>query len=78
VLLLSGEEDPQNPPENVAAIREVYPNSLALYEPYRGHYTVKWGCIAEVVTEFIELGTTDGVQAQCLSAVEPFPFELEQ
>ena len=78
VLLLSGEEDPQNPPENVAGIRDVYPNSLTLFEPYRSHYTVQWVCIQEIISEFIELGTTDGVQAKCLSAVEPFPFNTNQ
>lgn len=75
VLLLSGEEDPQNPPENVAAIGDVYPNSLVLFEPYRSHYTVRWNCISPIITEFIELGTTEGVQTTCLNTVEPFPFE---
>jgi pimeloyl-ACP methyl ester carboxylesterase len=76
VLLLSGEEDPQNPPENVAWLQEVYTNSRALFEPYRGHYTVEWPCITSVVGEFIELGTVDGLQAPCLSAVKPFPFDV--
>jgi hypothetical protein len=75
-LLLSGEEDPQDPPENVAGIEAVYPNSRALFEPYRGHYTVNWSCIAAVVTEFIELGAVDGLQAPCLSKVHPYPFDI--
>ena len=56
VLVLNAGEDPQNPPENVAKTAEVYPNSTVLFEPYRGHYTVNWVCLAKVYTEFIDLG----------------------
>ena len=76
MLLLSGSEDPQNPPENVAGMQQIYPNSRALFEPYRGHYTVNWSCVAAVVTEFVERGSADGLQADCLNRVQPYPFDL--
>ncbi len=46
VLILNAEEDPQNPPANVATTAEVYPNSKVLFEPYRGHYTPSTGVVS--------------------------------
>ncbi len=76
VLVLNAEEDPQNPPENVAKTAEVYPNSKVLFEPYRGHYTVSWGCLAQVYQEFIELGNVKNLKADCLSKVRPYAFDV--
>ena len=76
VLVLNAEEDPQNPPENVAKTAEVYPNSKVLFEPYRGHYTVNWSCLAKVYTEFVELGNVNDLKADCLSKVRPYAFDV--
>jgi pimeloyl-ACP methyl ester carboxylesterase len=76
VLVLNAEEDPQNPPENVAKTAEVYPNSKVLFEPYRGHYTVNWVCLAKVYQEFIELGNVNDLKADCLSKVRPYAFDV--
>jgi pimeloyl-ACP methyl ester carboxylesterase len=77
VLVLNAEEDPQNPPENVAKTAEVYPNSKVLFEPYRGHYTVNWSCLSKVYTEFIELGNVNDLKADCLSKVRPYAFDVQ-
>ncbi len=76
VLVLNAEEDPQNPPENVAKTTEMYPNSKVLFEPYRGHYTVNWSCLAKVYTEFVELGNVTDLKADCLSKVRPYAFDV--
>jgi pimeloyl-ACP methyl ester carboxylesterase len=76
VLVLNAEEDPQNPPDNVAKTAEVYPNSKVLFEPYRGHYTVNWVCLAKVYQEFIELGNVNDLKADCLSKVRPYAFDV--
>jgi pimeloyl-ACP methyl ester carboxylesterase len=76
VLVLNAEEDPQNPPKNVAKTAEVYPNSKVLFEPYRGHYTVNWGCLAKVYNEFVELGNVADLKADCLSQVQPYAFDV--
>jgi pimeloyl-ACP methyl ester carboxylesterase len=76
VLVLNAEEDPQNPPENVAKTAEVYPNSKVLFEPYRGHYTVNWSCLAKVYGEFIDLGNVNDLKADCLSRVRPYTFDV--
>jgi pimeloyl-ACP methyl ester carboxylesterase len=77
VLVLNAEEDPQNPPENVAKTSEVYPNSKVLFEPYRGHYTVNWSCLAKVYNEFIELGNVNDLKADCLGKVRPYAFDVQ-
>ena len=76
MLVLNAEEDPQNPPANVAKTAEVYPNSKVLFEPYRGHYTVNWSCLAKVYREFIELGNVKDLKADCLSKVRPYAFDV--
>jgi pimeloyl-ACP methyl ester carboxylesterase len=76
VLVLNAEEDPQNPPENVAQAGEVYPNSKVLFEPYRGHYTVNWACLSRVYTEFVELGNVHDLKADCLNKVRPYAFDM--
>jgi pimeloyl-ACP methyl ester carboxylesterase len=76
VLVLNAEEDPQNPPENVAKTAEVYPNSKVLVEPYRGHYTVEWSCLTRVYQEFIDLGNVTDLKADCLSKARPFAFDV--
>ena len=76
VLVLNAEEDPQNPPENVAKTAEVYPNSKVLFEPYRGHYTVNWSCLAKVYQEFIDLGNVNDLKADCLGEVQPYAFDV--
>jgi pimeloyl-ACP methyl ester carboxylesterase len=75
VLVLNAEEDPQNPPDNVAKTAEVYPNSKVLFEPYRGHYTVNWVCLARVYKEFIDLGNVQNLKADCLNKVRPYAFD---
>jgi pimeloyl-ACP methyl ester carboxylesterase len=75
VLVLNAEEDPQNPPDNVAKTANVYPNSKVLFEPYRGHYTVNWVCLAKVVTEFVEVGNVADLKAECLNKVRPYTFD---
>jgi hypothetical protein len=76
VLVLNAEEDAQNPPDNVAQAAKVYPNSKVLFEPYRSHYTVNWSCLAQVYTEFVELGNVNDLKADCLSKVRPYAFDV--
>lgn len=76
VLVLNAEEDAQNPPENVAKTAEVYPNSKVLFEPFRGHVTINWSCLAKVFTEFIELGNVKDLQADCLSDARSYAFDV--
>jgi pimeloyl-ACP methyl ester carboxylesterase len=76
VLVLNAEEDPQNPPANVADIATLYPNSLVLIEPYRAHFITEWSCSAQMLTEFVELGNVQDLKADCLSKTRPYAFDV--
>lgn len=72
VLIISDQADPGNPPENVATAKEHYPNSLALVAPGQGHGYTGFPCRDQILAAFIEKGTTQGLNADCLQK-EPLP-----
>ena len=76
VLILNTEEDPQNPPANVADAAKHYTNSRTLFEPYRAHFRSDWACSGDVLTEYIELGDPKAVKAECLEKITPIPFDI--
>jgi hypothetical protein len=76
VLIISNEADPQNPPENVAGAKDHYPNSLTLVAPGQGHGYSGFDCRDRIIADFIETGTTQGLNSDCLQ-LEPLPpFEV--
>jgi hypothetical protein len=71
-LLITNEADPQNPLENVADAKEHYPNSLTAVAPRQGHGYTGLECRDQVVSAFIEKGTTKELNTNCLQQV-PLP-----
>jgi pimeloyl-ACP methyl ester carboxylesterase len=69
ILFFNGEADPQDPPENVAAAKQRYPNSLSLVAPGQAHGFTGIPCRASIVAGFIEHGSVDGSSTQCLEQV---------
>jgi pimeloyl-ACP methyl ester carboxylesterase len=78
VLALNGEEDPQDPPGNMAGALEIWPNSLALTVPGQGHDIdpVSAGCEIPLIKSFIEEGSVAGLDTTCLSKLPPPSFDL--
>jgi pimeloyl-ACP methyl ester carboxylesterase len=77
VLLLIGDADPQNPPENVAGYQELWPNSLLVVEPYQGHWLSDFNeimCRWSIETQFIQEGSVQGLDTSCMKTVQPLPF----
>lgn len=77
VLILNGAWDPQCPPENMAGSKDLWPNSLALVEPYQGHWLSDGSeirCRWSIEAQFVELGTVEGVDTNCLKEVQPPVF----
>jgi pimeloyl-ACP methyl ester carboxylesterase len=72
VLLFSGEVDPQDPPENVAGAKQRYPNSLSLVAPGQAHGFTGIPCRADILTDFIDRGSVEGLSTECLDEV-PLP-----
>jgi pimeloyl-ACP methyl ester carboxylesterase len=76
VLLLSGEFDPVTPPDNAHHIERTLSNSLNLVAPGQGHGVILRGCICKIATQFIESGTLDGLDIDCVQILQPAPFFL--
>ena len=79
VLLFNGELDPVDPPENVAASREIWPNSLALTLRGQGHSLsdrTAYRCEMNIIEEFLKEGSTKQLSTSCLETLQPPPFVI--
>lgn len=79
VLALNGEEDPQDPPSNMAGARAFWPNSLELAVPDQGHDTdpdLSGACVISLIESFLEKGSTAHLDTSCLANVPAPPFAL--
>jgi pimeloyl-ACP methyl ester carboxylesterase len=77
VLLFTGDADPQNPPENMALSKEMWPNSLLVVEPYQGHWHSDRSevmCMWQIMTEFVENASVAGLHTECMQSVKPPAF----
>jgi pimeloyl-ACP methyl ester carboxylesterase len=73
-LLLSGEADPITPPHYAAQVAEGLDNSLSLTLPDFGHDVLLAGCVPALVTRFIESGTVQDLQIECVDEIVPPAF----
>lgn len=76
VLILSGEADPQNPPENMALAASFWPNSRQVIEPGLGHNTPVTSCRWDVMAQFIDKGTAQGIDVSCMTNAPTEPFVI--
>ena len=79
VLAFNGEEDPQDPPSNMAGARAFWPNSLELAVPDQGHDTnpdLSGACVISLIESFLEKGSTAHLDTTCLSKVPAPSFAL--
>ncbi len=77
VLLLSGERDPVTPPEYGDEAARQYANSLHLVADGRGHIVVTNGCVAGIATQFVNAGSVDDLDTECMESIGPEPFFLD-
>ena len=79
VLAFNGEEDPQDPPSNMAGARAFWPDSLELAVPDQGHDTnpdLSGACVISLIESFLEQGSTAHLDTSCLSKVPAPSFAL--
>jgi pimeloyl-ACP methyl ester carboxylesterase len=86
VLLFTGEFDPVTPPAHAAETAKYLPNSLNLVVPHGAHGQdglVGVECLDNVVADFVERGTTRGLDTSCVAklrragfATKPFDLKL--
>jgi pimeloyl-ACP methyl ester carboxylesterase len=77
VLALVGGADPQDPPANLSDLARHFPDSRTLVFPHVGHQFNVRGCADSILADFVERGTTDGLDTtRCDGAVVVPPFPL--
>jgi pimeloyl-ACP methyl ester carboxylesterase len=78
VLAFAGGADPKDPVTNLSGLEQHFPDSRTVVFPHLGH---DWwgvgGCVDQAVTDFVERGTTRGLDTtRCAGAVVVPPFPL--
>ncbi len=72
VLLVSGDIDPVTPPWIAEAAARYLPKGRQVRIRYGSHYS--YDCAENLVAEFIERGTTEGLDTSCLEQIRRLPF----
>jgi pimeloyl-ACP methyl ester carboxylesterase len=73
-LLISGGADPVTPPHNASEAAEALPNSLQIVLPGMGHINIYRGCLPKLAAQFVDQGSTQGLDISCAQATTPLPF----
>ena len=77
VLALVGGADPQDPVTNLSDLKQHFPDSRTVIFPHIGHQFSIGGCVDQMMADFVERGTTKGLDTtRCDGAVVVPPFEL--
>jgi pimeloyl-ACP methyl ester carboxylesterase len=74
VLLLSGADDPVTPPAYAAEAARGLTHHLILDLPGMGHGQLTAPCVGRLMAQFIERGSTAGLDVSCVRRVRAFPF----
>lgn len=76
LLALAGGADPQDPIENLPALKRSFPASRTIVVPGYGHTVGQYGCLAGVVARFVARGTAAGLDTRCVRAIRPPRFSV--
>ena len=80
VLILTGEWDPVTPPANGDFVARTFSNSLHVVVPHGAHgfgNLEGTDCIDRLSTEFVERGTTKGLDTACVKSIRRRGFVLK-
>jgi pimeloyl-ACP methyl ester carboxylesterase len=74
-LMLNSLLDPQNPPSNTDLALKEFTKSRVVVEPTEGHEPNLGSdhseCRLDIITQYIELGSVDGLDTSCLKEIKP-------
>ena len=77
MLALVGGADPQDPLTNLSDLKRHFPDSRSLVFPHIGHDFGIGGCVDPIMADFVERGTTTGLDTtRCDGAVVVPPVPL--
>ena len=80
VLILTGEWEPVTPPANGDFVARTFPNSLHVVVPHGAHGLgglEGLDCIQRLAAEFVERGTTKGLDTSCVKNIRRRGFTLK-
>lgn len=76
-LILSGALDPVTPPRWGAVAAETLSASLHLVAPGAGHNVGPAGCAPRVMADFLDAGSVEGLDADCVGDISRPPFFID-
>jgi pimeloyl-ACP methyl ester carboxylesterase len=77
VLALVGGADPQDPVTNLSDMNRHFPDSRTVVLPHLGHDFTFGGACDEMLADFVDRGTTKGLDtSSCVATVVVPPFPL--
>jgi pimeloyl-ACP methyl ester carboxylesterase len=77
LLALVGGADPQDPVTNLSDVKQHFPDSRTVVFPHIGHQFGFNGCLDQIMTDFVDRGTTKGLDiTRCDGAVVVPAFAL--
>ena len=74
VLIFSGEDDPVTPPSWGEHVAQSLPRSRHIVVPGAGHITLMRGCVRDLVGDFLDRASADGLDAACVKTLTRPPF----
>jgi pimeloyl-ACP methyl ester carboxylesterase len=74
VLLMSGEDDPVTPPAFADRAARGLSDSAHVVLKGRGHGQITAPCVPRLMQQFLDRGTTRGLDVSCTGRAGPFPF----
>lgn len=75
-LLLSGKHDPVTPEIWAQAVATNLPNATLLSAAGGNHSISSEGCVPQLIAQFIELASMQGIKADCVNNIKPLPLVL--
>lgn len=70
-LMINSLIDPQNPPSNMDLALKEFTKSRVVVEPTEGHDTSASRCRWDIVAQYIEQGSVDGLDISCMEEQKP-------
>jgi pimeloyl-ACP methyl ester carboxylesterase len=70
-LMLNSLLDPQNTPSNMDLALKEFTKSRVITEPTEGHNTTFSGCRWDIIAQYIEQGSVDGLDISCMEKQKP-------
>lgn len=76
ILLISGEHDPITPPAYADSVLHGLSNGRHLIAPGQGHMASIRGCMPTLIAQFLQDGSSDGLNTECLDRLHPAPLMI--